>query len=155
MLRAGPVGSWELSSLGTHDSSWWLLGEMYKNHWSILQNLYFSFPRTILSVSQKLYSGSLRVHEGHCFVYSWIQSQKIIKSNLLGLVLLTSGAKAGKSSNRVSWDWFSPRLVPRLESHQIEHLGIGFDDFLSQCWKVIKSSLLGLVLSYRLTIPAQ
>ena len=78
------------SSLGAHGSSWWLLVEMYKNHRFIKQNLYFSLPRTILSVSQKLYSGSLRVHESHCFVDSWIQGQKIIKSSLLGLVLSTS-----------------------------------------------------------------
>ena len=120
-----------------------------------MQNLYFSFPRAILRVSQKLYSGSLRVHESHCFVDSWIQGSKIIKSSLLGLVLSTSGAMAGKSSNRASWDWFCRLLEPWPESHQIEPLGIGFVDFLSQCWKVIKSSLLGFVLSHRFTIPAQ
>ena len=108
-------------------------------------------------MSQKLYSGSLIVHESHCFIDSWIQGSKIIKSTLLGLVLSTSGAMAGKSSNRASWDWFC-RLVeshPWPESHQIEPLGIGFVDFLSQCCKVIKSSLLGFVLFHRFTIPAQ
>ena len=80
---------------------------------------------------------------------------KIIKSSLLGLVLSTSGAMAGKSPNRASWDWFCRLLEPWPESHQIEPLGIGFGDFLSQCWKVIKSSLLGFVLSHRFTIPAQ
>ena len=34
----------------------------------------------------------------------------------LGLVLLTSGAKARKSLNRVSWVWFSRLLEPTPES---------------------------------------
>ena len=34
----------------------------------------------------------------------------------LGLVLLTSGAKARKSSNRASWVWFSRLLEPTPES---------------------------------------
>ena len=105
------------SSLGTHGRSWWLLAQIYENHSFIKQNLYFSFPRAILRVSQKLYSGSLRVHESHCFVDSWIQGSKIIKSSLLGLVLSTSGAMAGKSSNRASWDWFCGLLEPMLKSH--------------------------------------
>ena len=85
----------------------------------------------------------------------WSHGRKVIKSSLLGRVLSTSGAMAGKSSNRASWDWFCRLLEPWPESHQIEPLGIGFVDFLSQCWKVIKSSLLGFVLSHRFTIPAQ
>ena len=70
-----------------------------------------------------------------------------IKSNLLELILSTSGAKAGKSSNRASWDYFCRLLEPRPESHQIERPGTGFVDFWRQDQKVIKSSLLGLVLS--------
>ena len=37
---------------------------------------------------------------GTGFVVFWNQCQKVIKSNLLGLVLSTSGTKAGKLSNR-------------------------------------------------------
>ena len=59
------------------------------------------------------------------------------------IVLLIPGSKARKSSNQATWDWFCRLLEPWPESHQIEPLGIGFVDFLSQCWKVIKSSLLG------------
>ena len=71
------------------------------------------------------------------------------------IVLLIPGSRARKSLNQASWDWFCRLLEPWPESHQIEPLGIGFGDFLSQCWKVIKSSLLGVVLSHRFTIPAQ
>ena len=46
-----------------------------------------------------------------------------------------------------AWGWFSLHLVPRLESYQIESLGIGSVDFLTQGWKVIKWGLLGFVLS--------
>jgi hypothetical protein len=67
------------------------------------------------------------------FVDFWSHGRKVIKSSFLGLVLSTSGAMAGKSSNRASWDWFCRLLEPWPESHQIEPLGIGFVDFLSQC----------------------
>ncbi len=78
---------------------------------------------------------------GTGFVDFWSQGQKVIKSSFLGLVLSTSGAKARKSSNRASWDWFCRLLEPRPESHQIEPPGTGFVDFWSQGQKVIKSSL--------------
>jgi hypothetical protein len=84
---------------------------------------------------------------GTGFVDFWSQGQKVIKSSLLGPVLSTSGANARKSSNRASWDWFCRLLEPRRGSHQIEPPGTGFVDFWSQGQKVIKSSLLGLVLS--------
>ena len=67
----------------------------------------------------------------------------VIQSSLLGLVLLTSGAKAKESSNRSSWDWFCRLLEPRPESYQIELLGTGFLIFWSQGQKVIKSSVSG------------
>ena len=70
---------------------------------------------------------------GNGFVDFWSHGRKVIKSSFLGLVLSTSGAMAGKSSNRASWDWFCRLLEPWPESHQIEPLGIGFVDFLSQC----------------------
>ena len=126
--------------------SCWLLGI----HCFIKQNLYFSFPRATLNVSQQLYSGSLRIHESYCFLDSWIKCSKIIKSSLLGLVLPTFGAMAGKSSNRASWDWFSRLLQPWPESHQIESPGTGFVDFWSHGRKVIKSSLLGDVCLFSL-----
>ena len=63
---------------------------------------------------------------GISFVDFWSQGQKVIKSNLLGLVFSTSGANARKSLNRASWDSFCRLLEPRLESHQIELLGTGF-----------------------------
>ena len=69
------------------------------------------------------------------------------------IVFLIPGSKARKSLNQASWDWFCRLLEPWPENHQIEPLGIGFVDFLSR--KVIKSSLLGFVLSHRFTIPAQ
>ena len=81
------------------------------------------------------------------FIDFWSQGQKVIKSSLLGLLLSTSEAKARKSLNRASWDWFSRLLEPRPESHQIEPPGTTFVDFWGQGQKVIKSSLLGLLLS--------
>ena len=71
------------------------------------------------------------------------------------IVLLIPGSKGRKSLNQACWDWFCRLLEPWPESHQIETLGIGFVDFLNQCWKFIKSNLLGFVLSHRFTIPAQ
>ena len=66
-----------------------------------------------------------------------------MKSNILGLALLTSAAKAGMSPNRDSWDWFCRLLEPGLESHEIEPLGTGFVDFWSHGRKIMKSSLGG------------
>ena len=54
---------------------------------------------------------------GTGFVDFWSHGRKVIKSSLLGLVLSTSGAMAGKSSNRASWDWFCRLLEPLLKSH--------------------------------------
>ena len=52
---------------------------------------------------------------GTGFLDFWSQRQKVFKSSFLGFVLSTSGAKARKSSNRVSWDWFSRLLEPTPE----------------------------------------
>ena len=71
------------------------------------------------------------------------------------IVLLIPGSKTRKSSNQASWDWFCRLLEPWPESHQIEPPGTAFVDFWSHGQKVIQSSLLGFVLSHRLTIPAQ
>ena len=46
------------------------------------------------------------MHEDYRFVDFWIQGQKTIKSSLMGLVLMTSGAKTGKSwHNITSKNW--------------------------------------------------
>ena len=63
------------------------------------------------------------------------------------MISLISGAKARKSSNQLSRDWFHRLLEPRPESHQIKVPGDGFLDIWSQGQKVTKSSLLGLALS--------
>ena len=47
------------------------------------------------------------------------------------------------------------QLEPRPESHQIEIPGTGFVVFWNQCQKVIKSNLLGLVLSTSGTKPGK
>ena len=84
---------------------------------------------------------------GNGFVDFWSQGQKIIKSNLLGMVLPISGAKARKSSNQRPGTGFLYFWSHIPESRQIEPPGIGVVDFWSQGQKVIKSSLVGLVLS--------
>ena len=61
---------------------------------------------------------------GTGFLDFWSQRQKVFKSSFLGFVLSTSGAKARKSSNRVSWDWFSRFLEPTPESLQSDFLGL-------------------------------
>ena len=66
------------------------------------------------------------------FIGFWSQGLKVIKSSFLGLVFLTSGANARKSSNQASWDSFCRLLEPRPESHQIESPGTGFLDYWSQ-----------------------
>ena len=63
---------------------------------------------------------------GTGFLDFWSQRQKVFKSSFLGFVLSTSGAKARKSSNRVSWDWFSRFLEPTPESLQSDFLGLVF-----------------------------
>ena len=81
------------------------------------------------------------------YIYICIWKRHKTKSRLMGLVFSTPGAKARKSSNRPPWNWFCRLLEPTPESHQIELHGTGFVDFWSQGQKVIKSSLLRLVLS--------
>ena len=49
--------------------------------------------------------------------------------------------------NRASWTSFCRLLEPRPESAQIEHPERHFVDFLRQGEKVVKSSLLGVILS--------
>ena len=158
------------NSLGVYGSSWRLLAEIYENHCFIKQNLYLSLPRAAFNVSHDVYSALLKIHEIHYLIDFWSHGQKVVKSNLLGLVLSTYGTKARKSSKRTSWNWFSRReshqieppgkssnraswdsfcrlLEARLENHHIDFPGTGFVDFLSQCKKVIETNLLGLVFS--------
>ena len=64
---------------------------------------------------------------GPHFVDFWGQGLKMVKSTLLGLILSTSGAKAGMQ--------------------QIGPSGAQFVDFWSQGLKMVKSTLLELILS--------
>ena len=57
---------------------------------------------------------------GYHFVDFWSQGQKVIKSILLAIISSTSGARAGKSSNRCSWLWFRWLLELTPESFQID-----------------------------------
>ena len=115
------------SSLGAHGCSRGLPAKIYQNH--------------------DLYPAAFKIHENHCSVDFWIEGQKIIKSSFLELVLSISGANARKSSNRAFLDWFSRCLEPKPKRYQIEFPGVAFVGFLIRGWKVVKSSLLGLVLS--------
>ena len=120
-----PGGSWKRS-----ERSWQLLAALGENFKKIvLRNKKYIFhsPGLILTSCMRCILDMLKIHENHCFVDFWIQSQRIIKSSFLGLVLSISGAnqgpkvikssllwlvfstfgaKARKSSNRVFWDWF-------------------------------------------------
>ena len=71
----------------------------------------------------------------------------MLKSSLLDVILSTSGAKARKCSNRASWSSFCRLLKPKLENAQIEPPGRHFVDFCSKGAKVVKSSLLDVILS--------
>jgi len=84
---------------------------------------------------------------GRHFVDFWSQGQKVLKSSLLDVILSTSGANARKWSNRASWTSFCRLLEPRPESAQIEPPGRHFVDFWSQGQKVLKSSILSVILS--------
>ena len=85
-----------------------------------MQNPYFSFPRAILNVSQDLYSGSFQMHEDYRFVDFWIQGQKTIKSSLMGLVLMTSGAKTRKS-----WHNITSKNILLSDHCSLGHLFVG------------------------------
>ena len=50
------------------------------------------------------------------FIDFWSQCQKMLKSDFLGVFFSTSGAKARKCANRISWDLFSRLLEPRPDS---------------------------------------
>ena len=86
-------------------------------------------------------------HPGRYSLDFWSQCERVFKSSLLDIILLTSGAKAGKCSNRASWTSFCRLLEPRPESAQIEHPARHFVDFWNQGQKVLKSRLLELILS--------
>ena len=57
------------------------------------------------------------------------QRKEMLKSDLLGPILPTSGAKARKCLNRTSWDPFCRLLDPRRENAKIGHPGTYFADF--------------------------
>jgi hypothetical protein len=60
------------------------------------------------------------------FADFWSQGQKLLRSTLPGVILSTSGAKAGKCSDRASQASFCRLLEPRPESAQIDHPGRHF-----------------------------
>ena len=84
---------------------------------------------------------------GRHFVDLWSPGQKVLKPSILEVILSTSGANARECSNRASWASFCRLLKPMPESAQIEPPGRHFVDFWSQCQKVLKSSILGVILS--------
>ena len=84
------------------------------------QNRYFSFPKAILNVSQEVYPGSFKILEDYRVVDFWIQGQKTIKSSLMGLVLMTSGAKTRKS-----WHNITSRNILVSDHCSLGHLFVG------------------------------
>ena len=85
-------------------------------------------------------------HSGIHFVDFWSLLQKVLKSIILEHILYTSGAIGRKCSNRSFWNSFYRLLEPRAESAQIAHSGAHAIDFWSQGQKVLKSSILELIL---------
>ena len=75
---------------------------MSENSGFMEQIRYFSFTKAILNISQEVYSGSFKMLEDYRVVDFWIQGQKTIKSSLMGLVLMTSGAKTRKSWHNIT-----------------------------------------------------
>ena len=86
----------------------------------MLQNRYFSFPKAILNVSQEVYPGSFEILEDYRVVDFWIQGQKTIKSSLMGLVLMTSGAKTKKS-----WHNITSKNILLSDHCSLGHLFVG------------------------------
>ena len=84
------------------------------------QNRYFSFPKAILNVSQEVYPGSFKILEDYRVVDFWIQGQKTIKSSFMGLVLMTSGAKTGKS-----WHNITSKNILLSDHCSLGHLFVG------------------------------
>ena len=84
------------------------------------QNLYFSFPKGILHVSQEVYPGSFKMLGDYRVVDFWIQGQKTIKSRLIALVLMTSGAKTRKS-----WHNITSKNILLSDHSSLGHLFVG------------------------------
>ena len=51
------------------------------------------------------------MHEDYRYVDFWMQGQKTIKSSLMTLVLMTSGAKTGKSWHKITSIFFCYRII--------------------------------------------
>ena len=66
---------------------------------------------------------------GTYFAAFWTQGKKILKSDFLGPILPTSGPKARKCLNRISWGPFYRLLDPRPKNAKIGPRGIHFADF--------------------------
>ena len=74
---------------------------------------------------------------GTYFADFWTQGQKILKSDLLGPILPTSGPKARKCLNRTSLDLFCRLRDPRQENDKIGLPGTHFADFWTQARKCL------------------
>ena len=124
----------------------WLLGWLDAGSFVIKSRLgegRWSLNRDLESQGHKVIKSS-----GTDFVDSWSQDQKAIKSKLLGVILSTSGAKARQNiESKLLRRLLCRLLEPGPESHQLETSGIDFVDFWGQGHKVIKSLLLGLMMS--------
>ena len=60
------------------------------------------------------------MHEDYRFVDFWVQGQITIKSNLMGLVLMTSGAKTRKS-----WHNIKSKTISLSDHCSLGHLFVG------------------------------
>ena len=83
---------------------------------------------------------------GTHFVDFWSQGLKMLKSILLEIILSPSGVSR-KSPNRAFWSSFCRLLEPRPENCQIDPSGAHLVDFWDQGLKIVKSTLLELILS--------
>ena len=101
------------------------------------------FCRFLGPMPENVQNGTPGAH----FVDFRAQCQKMLKSELLELILPTSGPNARKCSNRKSWKVFCRLLGPTPENAQIGTPGPHFVDFWAQCQKMLKSVLLEPILS--------
>ena len=84
---------------------------------------------------------------GSHFVDFCLQSQRMLKSSLLELILDTSRAKARKWQNRCLWNSCCRLPEPMPENAQMNPSGTPFVDDWSQGQKMLKLDLLEFVLS--------
>ena len=68
---------------------------------------------------------------GTHFALFWSQAQKMLKLDLLDLILSSSGTEARKCLNRAPWTLFCRLPEPKLENAEIKNTGPHFVDFWS------------------------